>query len=158
MLPRKKRARLSDGNLGGCPSYGLVPDSGPAASAGLQAACVGAKREPMAKNSLEKFRVVDELRVVPPNFDESVRGAFLRVPDEALPQQESKGRFNYTLRIGLSVFEIQLANRAFVLKKNIYGEDVKRSENYTPICSWIGMNGADVAWEVAKQKAQQKLA
>ena len=147
-----------------CPLFlagkGLVADSGPAASAGLQAACVSAKREPTAKTAktaLLELPVVDELRVFPSNFDAVCRDAFLRVPDEALPQKECKGRLNYTVRYGVSSFEVQLMTKAFVVKKNAFGEDVKRSETFSPVCSWIAMNGPDAAWEEAKRKAQQKM-
>ena len=75
-----------------------------------------------------KEPVPDPTRVMPENFSEEVLDAYLRLPEEALPNTKSHGKFNYTvtntegsrLRI-----EVHLSERRFWVKLDATGNTYK---------------------------------
>ena len=77
------------------------------------------RRDAAKLNKLFDSPLVDMERKMPANFDKECEDVFMRIPDAALPQTESHGKSNYTIRDkSQRVIEVQLRAKTFYLKKS----------------------------------------
>ena len=135
-------------------------DDGPAgicANPPLQQAAVALKRQKVDKNlKLEDLPVVDDTRVLPENFDKACLEAYKRLPEACLPQKKGTGKLNYTIRANMASFEVQLWNKAFILKMDVNGLPHQK-ENGSAQSSWLQFGGVQEAWEDKRAKSKARI-
>ena len=110
----------------------------------------------IAQKKLTESRIIDGDRVMPQNFKEENREAYIRLPEECLPQKPSNGKHNFTIAdTAGAVVEVHLRNKAFFIKRKQGGEPWRKRGTVlveSPQVAWGSCDTVEAAWEKVKAK------